>query len=255
MKEFLRRRVCESLNQILSRTEISEADLRDISDDLPVADGGFVKELFINERAFGVSGAEKFKTVADQVGARHPSVGRMIYRDQDLLEYLNRMDTNLAAMELPLSNGIPRLLEIEKEQKAEQENRIKANQHPALLKRFFSPRISLFEIIIPPVARDLLVEGTKNVAYERATLTAIAIERYRLSHAGHLPENLSALVPEYLASVPKDPFDDRELRFEKLERGYAVYSVGPDFTDDNGEPEPKEAKNAKHYDVVFSVTR
>jgi len=249
------KRVCESLNQILNRAEMSEADLKSISDLMPVMDRGFVKELYVNERSFYLSEAESFKMRAGKVVSRRPSTRRMIYRDEDLLEYLDGIDATLAALDLPLSNGIPKLDDLDKEQKAKEERIDKENRRSALSKLLFPPQVSLFGLMVPHFPSSRVIDGAKDVAYERAALTAIAIERYRLSHAGRLPENLSVLVPEFLGSVPKDPFDDRDLRFKKLEHGYVVYSVGPDFTDDNGEPEPAEAQNPRHYDVIFSVTR
>ncbi len=252
MKMSMCKRGCESLNQILNRAEMSDSDLRTLAGLMPVLNAGGAKEMFINERAFGVGEAEELRSAAEKDAAAHRSP-KFVYLNQDLLEYLDRADSIVAAADLPLSNAIPKLIEMEKREKI-REDQIKASRS-SFMGKFFRPRLSLASIIAFANFSNLLIQETKGVAYERAALTAIAIERYRLSHAGRLPENLSALVPEYLASVPKDPFDDRELRFEKLERGYAVYSVGPDFTDDNGEPEPKEAKNAKHYDVVFSVAR
>ncbi len=77
----------------------------------------------------------------------------------------------------------------------------------------------------------------------------LAAERYRLAH-GALPETLRDLVPTYLPEAPMDPFDGKPLRYKRLERGYAVYSVGPDGNDDGG----KES-NIAPYDILFIVER
>jgi hypothetical protein len=55
--------------------------------------------------------------------------------------------------------------------------------------------------------------------------------------------------------IPTDPFDDQPLRFKKLARGYVVYSIGPDFTDDGGKEKPADAKDTDHYDITFTVER
>ncbi len=62
---------------------------------------------------------------------------------------------------------------------------------------------------------------------------ALAAERYRLAQ-GHWPDRLDALVPAYLAAVPRDPFDGQPLRLRLLPDGLVIYSVGPDRQDDGG---------------------
>ncbi len=64
--------------------------------------------------------------------------------------------------------------------------------------------------------------------------TGLAIERYRLAHQA-LPESLEALVPDYLAEVPRDPFDGAPLRYIRHETGgYTVYTIGDDGIDHGG---------------------
>jgi hypothetical protein len=254
---------CDSLIRILGRVDMVDADLKSISDLLPEIDRGFSKELFINERCFGVSEAENLKLLADMAKARHASslisrwVGdyqaSLIYTDQDLLDFLNIVEPNIASMDLPLSNAIPKLLELEKSWKAH-ETELKAESASKL--RFFKRRpMSAMSIVTPPPGIRYFITEIKTVAFERATLTAIAIQRYRLAHAGLMPESLLSLVPQFLETVPKDPFDNQDLRFKKIQHGFFVYSIGPDFIDDSGKPEPYDAKESDHYDIVFTVAR
>jgi hypothetical protein len=90
----------------------------------------------------------------------------------------------------------------------------------------------------------------------RVARTALAIERYRLKPGG-LPPDLKALVPEYLASVPLDPFTGEAIKYRQLAKGYVVYSVGNDLSDDGG----RERTVRKHdeppvsYDITFIVER
>jgi hypothetical protein len=44
----------------------------------------------------------------------------------------------------------------------------------------------------------------------RSAIAALAVERYRLAE-GRWPENLNALVPKYISSVPIDPFEGKPL--------------------------------------------
>ena len=109
-------------------------------------------------------------------------------------------------------------------------------------------------LMLPNMAM-LLERSAVTSAYLRLAQTALALERYRLAHGGSLPAESSALVPEYLAAIPADPFDGKPLRYKKAQKGYVIYSIGPDRQDDGGtglRPEmPPEAK----YDLVFSVGR
>jgi len=62
----------------------------------------------------------------------------------------------------------------------------------------------------------------------RTTIAALAYE----SEYGELPASLESLVPEFLPSVPIDPFDGSPLRYDKEKR--AVYSVGQNLIDEGG---------------------
>lgn len=98
-------------------------------------------------------------------------------------------------------------------------------------------------------------EDQANRTLKRATRTGLAIERYRLARANALPESLSALVPVYLPAVPLDLFDGQPLRYRKLPRGYVVYSIGSDLSDDGGKESPVEPMEGDHYDLTFTVER
>lgn len=75
-------------------------------------------------------------------------------------------------------------------------------------------------------------------------VTAIALKRYRLKH-GEWPAKLDALVPEFLASVPRDWMDGQPLRYRLNPDGtFLLYSVGADGKDDGGDPRPKEGESA-----------
>lgn len=75
------------------------------------------------------------------------------------------------------------------------------------------------------------------------TVTAIALKRYRLKH-GEWPAKLSALAPEFLASMPRDWLDGQPLRYRLNPDGtFLLYSVGADGKDDGGDPRPKEGES------------
>ena len=89
--------------------------------------------------------------------------------------------------------------------------------------------------------------------------TALAIERFRLAHQNQLPDSLAALAPIYLKAIPTDPFDGQPLRYKLLEKGYVIYSIGPDLKDDGGLSKKYDAKGKSDpkapLDLTFTVER
>ena len=120
---------------------------------------------------------------------------------------------------------------------------------------FKKERISFLSTIIGERQIGFLVREAEIVAQTRVTRTVLAIERWRLAHDGNLPDSLAELLSDLLSVVPKDLFDEQPLRYKKLTRGYIVYSVGPDFTDDGGKEKADDAKDSDHYDITFTVER
>ncbi len=52
----------------------------------------------------------------------------------------------------------------------------------------------------------------RNEVARRALVQILAIRAWQLKHGGQFPERLEALVPEELASLPKDPYSDHSFR-------------------------------------------
>ena len=76
--------------------------------------------------------------------------------------------------------------------------------------------------------------GGMHLAFHRTAIVTMAAERFRRAHAGQPPSSLNALVPEFLASVPQDPFDGKPLKYRVAADSYVVYSVDINRVDDNG---------------------
>jgi len=66
-----------------------------------------------------------------------------------------------------------------------------------------------------------------------ALLGTLALCGYRREH-DQFPAALSDLVPEYLPTVPQDPFSGKPLVYHRTATGYLLYSIGPDGKDDGG---------------------
>jgi hypothetical protein len=73
-----------------------------------------------------------------------------------------------------------------------------------------------------------------NLAMRRTSTAALAIERFRRAHSGEAPAILSALVPDYLAAVPLDPFSGQPLGYRRSAEDYVVYSIAQNHADDGG---------------------
>jgi hypothetical protein len=158
--------------------------------------------------------------------------------DCDLLYYLDVMETNIALVRFaPPQN----LAAADNFKKAEKE----VEQNHYYLSKLFVTALS-----------SAVTKEANNFAYLRTSITAIAVERFRLAH-GRLPENLNELVPQFLSAVPIDPFDGQPLRYHRLAKGYVIYSIGSDDHDDGGREKPADWKSSDRttYDITFTVER
>jgi len=197
---------------------------------------------FIGERCNGISFFKEPGSVnPDLIGgipfqpilALYKAIGMA---DSDAIIYLDLMDEYIKIARLPLH---------ERRQAAE-----------AVDARFQSTSKVhvLFYAMMPALSRITIID-IRNVAQLLTARVGLAIERYRLA-AGKLPDALADIVPDYLDSVPMDPFDGNELRYKKLEPGFVVYSINEDMGDDGGKEKPTgKRKRGESWDVTFIVER
>jgi len=85
-------------------------------------------------------------------------------------------------------------------------------------------------------------------------MTAIAIKLFQLDN-NKLPQSLEELVPKYLSKIPEDPFNNfSPLQYKKTDKGYLLYSFGPDRIDQSGQVIFDSNSHAKDTsgDIVFS---
>lgn len=71
------------------------------------------------------------------------------------------------------------------------------------------------------------------LARNRSLDAFLACERYRLAH-GTFPDSLEQIVPQFLPSVPTDPFGGKPLKYRRDGEEIVVYSVGEDMVDNRG---------------------
>ena len=79
----------------------------------------------------------------------------------------------------------------------------------------------------------------------------IAVERFRMKY-GKWPAKLSEVVPEFLDSLPTDPFDGTPIKMVRTSDGIIVYTVGNDKVDDGGKLNRKNP-NAAGSDLGFQL--
>ena len=79
---------------------------------------------------------------------------------------------------------------------------------------------------------------------------ALALEICKLQR-GKYPADLSALAPEYLETVPLDPFSEKSLVYKPSSTGFLIYSVGPNGKDDGGVEHP--ASGSGQDDIAVRV--
>jgi hypothetical protein len=94
----------------------------------------------------------------------------------------------------------------------------------------------LFSIFLPGFER-IIEYSYQNKTDVQATLSIIAILRYK-QDTGVYPEHLEQLTAEaYLKELPMDPYTDEPLVYCRTADNFILYSLGHNFKDDGGKPE------------------
>lgn len=93
--------------------------------------------------------------------------------------------------------------------------------------------IFLFQDVNPPVsmkeAINQQISKNKDIPADRKDMVKVqvALSGYRVQH-NRYPESLSALVPEYLDTVPLDPTTGAEFKYSVTDDRYALGDIKPD---------------------------
>ncbi|MEA2733633.1 MAG: hypothetical protein QOE14_84 [Humisphaera sp.] len=114
----------------------------------------------------------------------------------------------------------------------------------------------LARALLPSFERAAQV-NFRGMAARRAAAIALAARRYALDHDGKLPAKLDDLAPNYLPSVPLDPFaaPPQPLKCINDPDKPIIYSVGEDGLDDGGSemPAKKKTPNPGRWDKLDAV--
>jgi hypothetical protein len=112
------------------------------------------------------------------------------------------------------------------------ENRFAHNQ----LRKGLNPFV--WVITRPQAWRSRRVAETRHkriVVHLRLLTLELALRVYQASQ-GRAPASLDQLLPQYLESVPTDPFNGKPLIYRPQQTNWSLYSVGEDAVDDGGKP-------------------
>lgn len=237
-------RTYKSIERVLNRMQLTDEQLLSLSAWIKESrsDDGYIKAL-VGERCIGLSVFQgPVGQATEQMGGGGGKVPILMlgfwkmlglhYRDA--VGYIGLMQEYIDAMDLPSDE---RLLVFDSIQED-----VDSGKRGGLLTR----------LIWPALARTLDID-TRCTAEALAAQTALAVERYRLAE-GHLPESLENLVPAYMEAVPKDPFDGRRLRYFSREKGFVVYSVGDDLTDNGGAERDSKKRDRRGKTLPWDIT-
>ncbi len=88
---------------------------------------------------------------------------------------------------------------------------------------------------VPAVEQTKAVKQAtrENIAKTRLLLCDLALRLYLEKHKD-IPDRLEQLVPEYLSTLPDDPFSEQPFIYRPHGKTFLLYSVGPDHKDDGG---------------------
>ncbi len=120
---------------------------------------------------------------------------------------------------------------------------------------WLNQRFFLIQIYMPATARVSEIAYRGKIRHE-ATVAILALQRWRLEKDQY-PAALGELVAAgFLDELPPDPYSDKPLVYKRIDDDFILYSVGPNFADDDGEVamsrgRPQKWGTSEAGDIVF----
>jgi hypothetical protein len=237
-----------SIERAINRMPLTDEQLSTLSGWVKVSDSseGF-KRALLAEQCLGLhTFTAPLPEVSNRINEQEKGLFRVLIISRMLglnskyaLSYIKLMQKSIDALELPDPDRL------------ETFNAIQENIHSGKQGGVIT------DLIWPALARTLQLD-IRHQAHARVTQAGLAIERYRLAE-GHLPQSLDNLVPDFLQTVPEDPFNGENLRYRNLKNGFVVYSVGEDLTDEGGAERDSRKRDPSGkplpWDITFIVER
>ena len=234
-------RMCDAAEQALNRVQFTTEDLQRIDEQVKSELIDDFSNTLMVERHFGVltfnhmrESTRGLRGIFTNLVKRFKNRNKPLYRDEDYLLFLNSNEQQAKLHSRPLLERV--------------------RGHEQIMANFTTNASSATAEMVMPNWSRAMRTAAETKARLVALKAALAIERFRLANNNALPETLDALVPNYCSPAPRDPFDERPLRYKKLPRGYIVYSIGADGIDNAG-AERANPKNTGDYDLTITVER
>ena len=240
----LKAMIASCLEDVLPMAEFSEIQLLMLQKQFAVLqDTKAYRKALINDRCFTIA-FWQLPPAEQQILPMGPSKPLEIlysssgFKQKDALLSLDKMEKKIEAAKLPPLQRYEEFIKIEKELNTG----ILSFMH--LYLNFMSSPSKVAQLDLRLIANLKCAE------------TAMAIERYRRKHNA-LPDFLVDLVPRFMEELPRDPFDNKTLRYFILDNSYTIYSIGDDLVDNNGlsrqQLKDQTGKSPKQYDWPFTV--
>jgi len=232
--------ICDAAEQALNRVQFSAEDLQRIDAQVKPEVIDDFSPTFIVERHLGTltfnhmrEKTRGLRGMFINLIQRFKRPNKPAYHDEDYLLFLNFNEEQVKLHSRPLLERV--------------------RGYEQLTTNYLSNASSLTATMVMPSWSKAMRTAGETKGRLVALKAALAIERFRLANGGALPENLSELTPGYCPVAPRDPFDEKPLRYKKLPRGYVVYSIGADGVDNGGAE--RKRQNISDYDVTITVER
>lgn len=216
----------QGLEHVVSENTLSDTQILSLAKALHRAEASS-QEAFLRamagERSLGVS---FFLASTSEQASLHTGSNKVEIQDRALVAlyrisgifgkdfrfFLDTFDDMIQAFHEPYPDSIRRSEEAQKQS----ENEFGTLTGQAML---------ISRTMLPALSKAFEKEA-RLVALLRAALAGLAVEQYRHAHSDSFPVDLTTLVPEYLDSVPTDPFDGKPLELERLGEGFRVLCPG-----------------------------
>ncbi len=207
---------CENLNQFSSRLHFLEPNLTGFSN-AAKRDFQLTRELIADLKA-----GKQFRDFDLPHGivllTRPPHLSRLINTVETEEQFAMAMRASLASVTEPFSKmSIHQVLKRPESELKLSIDLLKGNAPGKIL--------TLFTL---PDYKDYLSDSCKE-------------------KTGDLPATLESLIPDFLPSIPIDPFDGRPIRYSREKK--LIYSVGEDLIDSGG----KIGVDHERFDLVFPI--
>ena len=115
-----------------------------------------------------------------------------------------------------------------------------------------TPRLAVLTRLLVPALGAYRKRVTEGIAAVRVTRVGLALERHKAAH-GEYPLGLDQVDRALLPAAPADPFTGKPLVYRLADKGFALYSVGPDGKDNQGKR--KASSEDKEWDIPWGAPK